>query len=838
MTGMKMIKENPIFISVTGSTMFSVPRIFTARMRRILLTIGLGLVLSSITTYSSLAVGTDLVTLRGHVPAVVSGLQSKGLLSATTNLDLAIGLPLRNQEALTNLLQQIYDPASPNYHHYLTPEKFTAKFGPTEQDYQAVINFAETNGFVVVGRHANRMVVDVRAKVSDIQKTFHVTLRRYQHPTEAREFFAPDTEPSLDSTVPILHISGLNNYFVPHPAFHKISFGNQSAASNPASGSGPSGTYMGYDFRSAYVPGLSLTGTGQAVALFELDGYHQGDIVAYETQAGLPSVTLTNVLVDGYGGVAGGNNTEVALDIDMAISMAPGLSQIVVYEGLNNGNLAIITDMLNRIATDNSAKQISSSWLLPDETTWDQIYLEYAAQGQSFFQASGDNDAFNWNLTFYQQQTDDPYVTLVGGTTLSTSGGARTMEKVWNWGTGGANGWAEGSGGGISPNYQIPAWQQGIGMSANQGSTTARNIPDVALTADNIYVIADNGNEEDIGGTSAAAPLWAGFTALINQQATNNGLPSVGFINPAIYATAKSTNYNACFNDITIGNNTSSNSPTLFSAVSGYDLCTGWGTPKIGLINALTTVAATNPVVHLSAPLQPYGTTLAALNGGNPNGTWELFVLDDVPVDSGIISNGWILHLTMANPVGQSANLALSMTVSATTVSVTNTLVYTNTVVNYGPSTASNVIVLDTLPSGFTSNLPAITYTNIATLTNGASVQFILTVQPDSAGTNLINYASASSDTPDPNPDDNTAFVAVTVTNAVVGSIQPQLSASIGSGQQFQLTVNGGATGQSYILQVSTDLTNWVSVCTGTPPFTITNTANYPARFYHAVPGP
>jgi uncharacterized repeat protein (TIGR01451 family) len=852
---MKMIKENLIFIPVAGGAMFRVPQIFAARMRRILLTIGLGLALSGITTFSSRAADAGLMTLTSHVPAVVvSGLKAKRLLLATTNLDLAIGLPLRNQGELTNLLQQIYDPASPNYHHYLTPEEFTAQFGPTEQDYQAVIAFAEASGFTVTGTHSNRVLVDVNGAVTDIQKAFHVTMRVYQHPTEAREFFAPDTEPSLNSTVPILHISGLNNYVIPRPAFHKISFGSQSSAGNPAAGSGPGGTYMGYDFRAAYAPGLALTGAGQTVALFELDGYHPGDIATYKSQTGLPNVPLQNVFVDGYSGVAGANNIEVALDIDMAIAMAPGLSQIVVYEGLNNGNGAIITDMLNRIATDNSAKQISSSWLLPDETTWDQIYLEYAVQGQSFFQASGDNDAFNWNLTD-QQQTDDPYITLVGGTTLSTSGpgGAWTTEKVWNWGTGGANGWAEGSGGGISPNYQIPTWQQGINMSANHGSTTARNIPDVALTADNIYVIADNGQQEDVGGTSAAAPLWAGFTALINQQATNNGLTSVGFINPALYAIAKGTNYNTCFHDIATGNNTSSNSPTLFNAVPGYDLCTGWGTPKTNLINALAGIGTTNPITitHISAPLPPYGSALAALNGGNPNGTWELFVLDDALLDSGVISNGWILNLTMASPVGESANLKLSMTVSATNVLAGGILVYTNTVVNYGPSTASNVVISDTLPLGFTvistnSTMGSVNedglICTIDTLTNGGGAQFTLTVQP---GTNFVgtirNYASANSDTPDPNPDDNNAFV-----DFVVTAVQPpEFGSLVSSNGIFRFTISdsNNPPASTIIIQAATNLAppiSWLDIYTGTATnasFTFTNldSTNYPCRFYRAI---
>jgi hypothetical protein len=187
-------------------------------------------------------------------------------------------------------------------------------------------------------------------------------------------------------------------------------------------------------------------------------------------------------------------------------------------------------------------------------------------------------------------------------------------------------------------------------MTLNQGSTTNRNFPDVALTADNVYVVADGGvGYNGVGGTSCAAPLWAGFTALVNQQATNNGLAAVGFINPAIYAIAKGANYSACFHDITTGNNTWSGSPTLFYAVSGYDLCTGLGTPNTNLISALAGTGGST-FTHISPPPPPYGTALSALNGGNPNGTWELFVQDDVIEDSGTNYNGWILTLTTARP--------------------------------------------------------------------------------------------------------------------------------------------------------------------------------------------
>jgi subtilase family serine protease len=520
-------------------------------------------------------------TLRGHVPEVLSRLQSVGRLSSSTNLHLAIGLPLRNQEALTNSLQQIYDPGSANYHHYLTPEQFAARFGPTEQDYQKVINFAKANGLTVTGTHPNRLLLDVNGAVADIEKALHVTMRVYQHPTEKRTFYAPDVEPSLNLTVPILHISGLDNYSPPRPHFVAKPLVNGQNAS-PNVGSGPNGTYMGKDFRAAYVPDSSLDGSGQIAGLLEFDGYTAGDIAYYENKAGLPGVTLQNVLLDGFGGAptGSGGEVEVSLDIEMAISMATNLSEVIVYEAGPYGNWH---DILNRMATDNLAKQLSCSWYIPGggaDPVADQIFQQMAAQGQSFFNASGDDDAYTGLISF---PGDTPYITQVGGTTLTTSGpgGSRVSETVWNWGNG------IGSGGGISTQYPIPSWQTNINMTGNQGSTTERNTPDIALTADNVYVRAD-GFDYNVGGTSCAAPLWAGFAALVNQQATASGRPTIGFVNPAIDAIGTGPSYTSAFYDITTGNNESSSSPTKFSAASGYDLCTGWGTPNgQSLINAL-----------------------------------------------------------------------------------------------------------------------------------------------------------------------------------------------------------------------------------------------------------
>jgi uncharacterized repeat protein (TIGR01451 family) len=534
-----------------------------------------------------------------------------GRLPASQQLHLAIGLPLRNQGALNSLLQQIYDPTSPQYHHYLTTEQFTDMFGPTESDYQAVIAFAKANGLVVTVTHPNRVVLDADGAVADVEKALHLTMRVYNHPQEARTFFAPDAEPSLNLAVPVLHIGGLDNYSLPHPASLRV---GPSPETIPVmlpvtpSGGSQSGQYIGNDFRAAYVPGTSLTGSGQIIGLLQFDGYYPGDIAYYESLAGLPDVTLTNVAVDGGVCTPGSGVGEVSLDIEMSISMAPGLSKILVYEAPNPSPWE---DLINRMATDNLAKQISCSWSggAPDPTA-EQGFVEMAMQGQSFFCASGDTNAYVGAIPF---PCDSTNVTEVGGTMLSTTGpgGSYTSETVWNWGVEfGSSENGVGSSGGISTYYSIPPWQQGVSMASNQGSTTKRNVPDVALTADHVFVAYGNGSTNWFSGTSCAAPLWAGFTALVNQQGTANGKPPVGFLNPAIYTIGTGTSYTVCFHDVTTGNNEWTGSPDQFSAVTGYDLCTGWGSPNgTNLINALVGPPPNAPVLAVG------GSTVSGGNG-------------------------------------------------------------------------------------------------------------------------------------------------------------------------------------------------------------------------------
>lgn len=599
------------------------------------------------------AAGTQV--LHGNVPATVARLQPVEQLSASKLLDLVIALPLRNRETLTNLLRQIYDPVSPHYHHYLTPEQFAERFGPTEKDYQAVTAFAMSNGLTVTGTHPNRTLLDVSGSVADIERVLHVNMRVYHHPTEARMFYGPDAEPSLDLSVPILAISGLDNFVLPRPMGIITNFFNQPSNAMPyATGSGPRGNFIGKDFRAAYAPGVSLDGSGQSVGLFELDSYYPSDIADYESLAGLPNVPVTNVLINGFDQNPGGNNVEVALDIDMAISMAPGLSKVIVYEGYTPN------DVLNRMATDDSANQLSCSWGFGSQVdpVREQIFQQYAAQGQSFFQASGDLGG-----GAIYPPSDDPFVTVVGGTSLTTGnpGGPWASETTWS-----------GSGGGISGNYTIPIWQHGVNMSANQGSTTMRNIPDVACLADVvIWLIANNGDEGVVGGTSAAAPLWAGFAALANQQAVARGEPRIGFINPAIYAIGECSAYASAFHDITTGNNTNSASPNRFFGVPGYDLCTGWGTPAgINLINALvappdglqitpeTILAFTGPI---GGPLTPAAQPYSLTNGGAASLSWTLVntsIWFNVSAANGTLTAG-----------GSAATVTITPTASATSLS-------------------------------------------------------------------------------------------------------------------------------------------------------------------------
>ena len=512
-------------------------------------------------------------TMTTHVPEAVSTGQAPlvGRLSGAQRLSLAISLPLRNEADLDDLLQQIYDPQSPSYRQYLSVAEFTARFGPTEPDYAAVLNFAQANGLTVIDIAANRMVLDVEGSAASIENAFHVNLGLYQHPAENRAFYAPDREPTLDLDVPLLHITGLDNFTLPQAK--TIRPAQNAVAKTLGTGSGPGGLYVGSDFRAAYYGSGPLTGQGQAIALLEFGGYNIDDVQLYFSKVKKPlNVPVRGVSVNGVKVACKFPNNcydvEQSVDIETAISMAPGLSELIVYVGHND------ISIFNQMAVDNAAKQISCSWgWSDDESSLDPILKQMLAQGQSVFVATGDHGSSSplvW-------PADDPYVTGVGGTDLTTTGpgGAWLAEAGW-----------EGSAGNFAKNgLPIPAYQQlpGVIDALNQGSRKWRNYPDVAAEAqEDSYFCFEDQCFGRVGGTSIATPEWAGIIAMANEQAAANGKPPLGFLNPSLYRIGIGSSYDSDFHDITSGSNGE------YSAVIGYDLVTGWGSPKgPNLIDAL-----------------------------------------------------------------------------------------------------------------------------------------------------------------------------------------------------------------------------------------------------------
>jgi subtilase family serine protease len=504
--------------------------------------------------------------LSAHVPEAVARHLAPlvGAPAPDQAMALAVSLPLRDEAGLDAFLRQAYDPASPSYRRYLSVAAFTGRFGPSRADYDAVVRFLAQSGLRVTAVAANRYLVDVQGSVADVERVFHVRLGLYRHPTEQRVFVAPDREPTLDLAVPVNHVTGLDSFDIPRPrALHAA-----IPRAGRATGSGPGGQFLGSDARAAYYGGTTLTGSGQSLGLMELAGYNLSDVQHYFAQVGQTlAVPVVGISTDGAAlGCSGKchDDSEQVLDIEYAISMAPGLSQVQVYVGLN------ALDVLNRMASDNTSKQLSTSWGWGTQfATDDPLFKEMAAQGQTFLTASGDDSSLKASQPWPEE---DVNLTAVGGTDLVTSGAGGPWASE--------TGWSDSAGGpSLIKKTPIASYQLPYVTAANQGSTTRRNVPDVAGDADTDNYICFNGKcSGGWGGTSFASPLWAGFIALVNQQAAAAGKPPVGFINPALYALGRQ----AVFHDVTVGKS------GQFSCTPSFDLVTGLGSPAgQALITAL-----------------------------------------------------------------------------------------------------------------------------------------------------------------------------------------------------------------------------------------------------------
>ena len=545
-------------------------------------------------------------------------------LDASRTISLAFSLPLRHQAELQDLLHGLSDPQDARCGSFLTPQQFAERFSPTPAQYSQAIAYAKSVGLTITGTHPNRTLVDVSAPVSLIERAFSLHLLVYQSQRDGRYFYAPDAEPRVPAALASVFtgIVGLDNAARWHPHLQArpvsaIAAPLDTYAQPQQTGSGPYGGLTPSDIKAAYsLSSAAQNGSGQTLGLFELDGYTASDITAYESYyfPQTAAVPLQKVLVDGYSGAAGSGADEVTLDIELQVALAPRASKIFVYEGPNSDTGVV--DTYNKIATDNLAKQISTSWgeaeYYPSSATLsseNQAFQQMAAQGQSIYGAAGDHGAYDDGTSLgVDDPASQPYMVGVGGTSLTTSGagGAYGSETTWNRGSASSGA----GGGGQSIVWNIPDYQSGVVSAASKGSATMRNVPDVSLDADPYtgYSIYFNGGWNIYGGTSCAAPLWAAFTALVNQQRALNGQMPLGFADTPIYTLAQSSSYGADFHDIADGSTNLS-----YPAVTGYDDATGWGSfSGAALLADLSGGAApSSPAL----PLAPTGLTAAAGKG-------------------------------------------------------------------------------------------------------------------------------------------------------------------------------------------------------------------------------
>ena len=649
--------------------------------------------------------------LTRHVRTAIQTGEAKyfGRLPANETMQLDLVLPLRNQPALDAFVKAVYDPSSPSYRHFLTPVEFTQRFGPSQADYDAVVAYAKANGLTVVGGSRDGMDVQVKGPVSAVEGALHLTMRTYQHPTENRIFYGPDSEPTTDLPFALWHVSGLDNYSIPHPMLEKRSdyakahgIEAKDVVSHATTGSGPSASFLGSDMRAAYYGGTALTGAGQNLGLFEYEGTDLADLTTYFKNVGQTNnVPVTLLSTDGTSTActdnsAGGDcdDTEQTLDMTQALGMAPGMAGLTMWIGTGGLSGQSLDDpgILNGMATAsplNAQLSCSWAWKPADNTTDDPYFEEFSAQGQTFFAASGDDG--NWAHATYVWPADDVNIVSVGGTDLDTSGAAGPWASE--------TGWVDG-GGGISPNkFTIPSWQVAAAAGCAKCSQTYRNGPDVSANANfTFYVCADQTKctENTYGGTSFATPMWAGYLALANEQYLSNGATkTLGFINPALYTIGGGSSYDTDFHDCLTGGN------TAYGCAVGYDLSTGWGSPNgSALINALTSVG---PNFSLSA-----SPNAVAIAKGGASGTSTITI---TPV------HGFSGNVTLA-----ASGLPKDVTASFTPNPATSSSVLTLTA-----SSAAKVGKVTVTVTGTSGSLSA---TTTLTLTVDASGNFTLAASP------------------------------------------------------------------------------------------------------------
>ncbi|MFH9349363.1 protease pro-enzyme activation domain-containing protein [Kitasatospora sp. NPDC017646] len=564
------------------------------------------------------------VALPNTVNPAVAHSEKKGDVPAEQQISVTVDLKLRDSAELDRFLAAVTTPGAPEYGRYLTPEQFTARYGPTEQNVQQVKAYLAAQGLTVSGVSANRQVVNAHGTTAQVSRAFGTHESSYVDPQQQRTFFANDDAASIPSDLAavIQGVSGLDNH-----AVRKNHLSRPNAVTPNAATSSPSGMTPA-QYQGAYnLDKTGADGTGTTVALWEFDGYKSSDLTSYDAQYGLTGPAVSTVSVDGasYDSAPGQGEGEVELDSEIVRGAAPKATQLV-YEAPNNDQGEI--DMANRIVADNKATVISISWgsCEPDTTAAsmtavDNAFKQAAAQGISIFSASGDDGSRDCTrstsgatVKSVDFPASSPHNTGVGGTNLQVSGAnGYSSESAWST-----------AGGGVSTVFGKPSWQTGTGING-----TMRTVPDVSSNADpqSGFAVYTGGAWQVIGGTSAAAPLWSGYAAQFNQKAKAAGQPALGEASPKLYSVANSSSYGSAFHDVTTGANQD------YSAGQGYDQVTGWGSP---VADALTT-ALLGGTTGGTTPPPVGGCTAAQLigNGGFETGTAAPWTTSSAVVDNG-----------------------------------------------------------------------------------------------------------------------------------------------------------------------------------------------------------
>ena len=502
--------------------------------------------------------------LHGEVLSAIGQSTRVGDVAPSARVSVAVTLSPRDPAALDRFIAAVSDRTSPEYGRYLTPDQFASRFGPTSATVHEVTSYLSSQGLKVTNVAKGDLVVDASGTAAQMEKAFGTHLSTYKQ--GAKSYYANDAAPSLPSGIAssVVSVAGLDDYAkLTHTAVTPTA--TPGAVIAHATNFTPAKIRSGYNLTSLISAGYK--GTGKKVALVEFDGYVQSYITTYDNKYSLGvSSNPAKVTVDGGSGALGDGEVEVELDIEVVQAIAPGAA-ISVYEAPNTDAgeqdmyAAMVSADIPVISTSWGASELDRT--SANITAVDTVLKQAAAQGQSVYAASGDSgsaDAANGS-TAVDYPASDPNVSGVGGTNLTeSSSGAWSKEVAWS-----------GSGGGVSVDFAKPSYQSAL-------SGSFRSVPDVSTDGgpNSPWEIFTEGTWTQVWGTSAAAPSWAAFTSIYDQYASAKGKAALGFANPTLYAIGAGSSHASAFHDITSGSN------GAYSAGTGYDRVSGWGSYNAG----------------------------------------------------------------------------------------------------------------------------------------------------------------------------------------------------------------------------------------------------------------